>query len=101
MTVESHKDCGPVYTLSPDEPVFVSKRVRRGQPVMSVHLDEDGDWQAFSGTEPRWWKGGPRLVHAAHLLESDPSMAALPALPLNHWATREDASSTAWQVFRG
>ncbi|MFD9689860.1 hypothetical protein [Kitasatospora sp. NPDC059088] len=68
---------------------------------MSVFLDRDGDWQAFSATEPRWWKGGPKLVHAAHLLDGDASLAELPALPLGHWATRTDASSTQWQVFRG
>ncbi|MFE3879424.1 hypothetical protein ACFXPX_34115 [Kitasatospora sp. NPDC059146] len=68
---------------------------------MSVFLDRDGDWQAFSATEPRWWKGGPKLVHAAHLLGGDPSLAELPALPLGHWTTRTDASSTQWQVFRG
>lgn len=99
MTVESHEDCGPVYTPEPHEPVYVSKRVYGGQPVVSVHLDEDGDWQAFSAVEPRRI-GRPRLLHAAHLLERDPSLAGLPPLPLGHWATREDASATTWQVFR-
>ncbi|MFF8775124.1 hypothetical protein [Kitasatospora sp. NPDC015120] len=100
MTVESHEDCGPARALGPDDLVFVSKRVHRGMPVASVSLDKDGDWQAFSAAEPRWWRGWPRLIHAAHLLESDSSLAGLPALPVNHRATREDASSTTWQVFR-
>ncbi|MGN5392544.1 hypothetical protein [Streptomyces sp. JL7001] len=100
MDNSSHEGCGPVQGLSPDDHVFVSKRVFRGQPVMRVHLDEDGDWQAFSGAEPRWF-GRPRLLHAAHLLERDPSLASLPALPLGHLATRDEASGTTWQVFQG
>ncbi|MFF4172278.1 hypothetical protein [Streptomyces sp. NPDC001744] len=65
----------------------MSKRVLRGQPVVRVHLDEDEDWQAFSGAEPRW-SGRPRLIHAAHPPERDPSSAGLPALALGHLATR-------------
>ncbi|MER8186396.1 hypothetical protein [Kitasatospora sp. NPDC094015] len=101
MTAESHEDCGPLHSLAPDDPVFASKRVHRGQPVVSVHLDRDGDWQAFSAVEPRWLMGAPRLIHAAHLIERDPSLAHLPALPLDHWATRADPSATTWEVFRG
>lgn len=94
-----HEGCGPAQGLAPDDHVFVSKRVFRGRPVMRVHLDEDGDWQAFSGAEPRW-VGRPRLIHASHLLERDPSLSSLPALPLGHLATRDEVSGTEWQIFR-
>ncbi|WP_159042564.1 hypothetical protein [Streptomyces sp. IGB124] len=100
MDIGQHEGCGPVQGLSPGDHVFVSKRVFRGQPVMRVHRDEDGDWQAFAGSEPRWF-GRPRLLHAAHLLERDPSLSSLPALPLGHLATRDEVSGTAWQVFQG
>ncbi len=96
----AHEVCGPVYDLGPDDHVFVSKRVHQGRPVVRVHLDEDGDWQAFSAAEPRWFRW-PRLIHAAHLLERDPSLASLPALPLGHLAIRDGASATTWQVFQG
>ncbi|MGA5640195.1 MULTISPECIES: hypothetical protein [unclassified Streptomyces] len=99
MDISVHEGCDPVRGLSPDDHVFVSKRVFRGRPVMRVHLDEDGDWQAFSSAEPRWF-GRPRLLHAAHLLERDPSLASLPALPLGHLATRGEASGTTWQIFQ-
>ncbi|MEU8762370.1 hypothetical protein [Streptomyces sp. NPDC048659] len=99
MDGDSHETCGPVRELSPDDPVFVSRRVFRGQPVVRVHLDEDGDWQAFSSAEPRWF-GRPRLLHAAHLLERDPSLAGLPALPLGHLAVRDDASRSEWRIYR-
>ncbi|MEU2185275.1 hypothetical protein, partial [Streptomyces thermolilacinus] len=71
-----------------------------GQRLLKHDLDEGGDWQAFSGAEPRWF-GRPRLLHAAHLLERDPSLASLPALPLGHLATRDEAAGTTWQVFQG
>ncbi len=100
MESGAHEACGPMQVLSPDDPVFVSKRVYRGQPVVRVHLDEDGDWQAFSAAEPRWF-GRPRLIHAAHLLERDPSLASLPALPLGHLATRDEADGTTWEIFQG
>ncbi|MFI1281321.1 hypothetical protein ACH4U5_11285 [Streptomyces sp. NPDC020858] len=100
MDSDAHEGCGPVQDLSPDDHVFVSRRVYRGQPIARVHLDEDGDWQAFSAAEPRWF-GWPRLMHAAHLLARDPSLASLPALPLGHLATRNEASATTWQIFQG
>lgn len=97
----AHEDCGPLRSLVPEDHLFVSKRVHRGRPVVRVLLDGDGDWQAFSASEPRWWPGRPRLLHAAHLLADDPSLASLPPLPPNHLAVREDASATVWQIFQG
>ncbi|MGW2018173.1 hypothetical protein [Streptomyces sp. NPDC001927] len=96
----AHESCGPGRELAPGDHVFVSKRVYRGWPIVRVHLDEDGDWQAFSASEPRWF-GRPRLTHAAHLLERDPSLASLPALPLGHLATRDQPSGTTWQILQG
>ncbi|MFF9011409.1 hypothetical protein ACF09C_00315 [Streptomyces sp. NPDC014870] len=100
MADDAHEVCGPVRVLSPGDPVFVSGCVYRGRPVVRVHLDEDGDWQAFSAVEPRWF-GRPRLMYAAHLLERDPSLASLPALPLGHLAYRDDASGTTWRTAQG
>ena len=55
----------------------------------------DDDWQVLCGTTTATEDG--RIVHLAHLLEVEPSLASLADLPHGWWAGRcEDPDHDEW-----
>jgi hypothetical protein len=79
----------------PDTAVFTTQPVLDGARVRDVFHDQDGDWQVLCGTTLAAEDG--RIVHFAHLVEQDPSLASLADLPRGWWAGRcEDPDHLEW-----
>ncbi|MFI5759149.1 hypothetical protein [Streptomyces sp. NPDC051569] len=97
--VPGHAECAPFFLPEADDMVYVSKGVMKGEPVASVCLDEDGDWQFFALSDRnRVRQGRPKISHFGHFLASDASLADMPMLPISHWSVREGIGQ-AWEVF--
>ncbi|MGW4222919.1 hypothetical protein ACWEG1_05625 [Streptomyces bauhiniae] len=71
---------------------IVQKTVSEGRfPALVVVHDDEGDWLVGDDTHDPNETGASHLVHLAHVLAHDPSLAALADLPLGHVATRHSA----------
>ncbi|MFJ2717610.1 hypothetical protein [Streptomyces sp. NPDC087437] len=99
VDVSGDAECSPFFGPEVDDVVYVAKSVMKGEPVASVCLDEDGDWQFFALSDRnRARQGRPKISHFGHLLESDATLSSMPPLPINHWAMR-DGIGAVWGVF--
>ena len=68
-------------------------------PVLYVCHDSDGEWQLLCGGDEHAGDSSCiRIVHAGHLMERDPSLAALFDLPRGHAASRE-STAASWSRY--
>jgi hypothetical protein len=74
----------------PDVAVITLRQVfQEGKPVLHVtHDEEDGCWQFLTGEIPEISQG--IVVCLQHMIEHDPTLAALADLPLGWQAWRAD-----------
>jgi hypothetical protein len=82
----------PAFSETPELGVFTSGRVVNGrEPVCLVFHHENGDWEFVTGDEQR--SSEICLIHVGHIIEWDPSIAALADLPSGWKAWRESPAS--------
>ena len=81
----------PINTAS-----FTTRFVIEGsKPILEVYHENDGDWQFLCGTTVE--TADVKLVCMGCMLERDPSLGELAALPFG-WRAYRNSSGSAWQV---
>lgn len=67
------------------------------EPAREVIHDADGDWLVGDGVNDPNLPGASSVAHMTHVIELDPTVAALANLPVGHIATREEVGEE-WVV---